>query len=239
MKDARAYYDDFSRTYDRGRDRGYHAHIDALESECVRHWLRGTRVLEVGCGTGLVLERVRAFAPGALGADLSGGMLGHARARGMSVVQASALELPFGDRAFDLVYSFKVLPHVDRLEAALEEIARVLDEGGVALLELYNPDSVRGWWKRLRWWRAPVGASSHDREVYTAYHTPAEARARAAAAGLDVCGACGIVLLTPHPLTHRIPVVGDVLRWLERRLCESPLARWAGFYVVIARRRRA
>ena len=238
MKDVRTYYDDFSRTYDRGRDRGYHAHIDALESECVRRWLKGTRVLEVGCGTGLVLDRVRAFAPAARGADLSGGMLLHARRRGMDVVQASALELPFGDRSHDLVYSFKVLPHVEKLDTALQEIARVLDDGGIALLELYNPESVRGLWKKVRWWRAPVGASSHDREVYTAYHTPAQARARAAAAGLEVVGACGIVLLTPHPLAHKIPVVGGVLRWLERRLCESPLARWAGFYVVIARRRR-
>jgi hypothetical protein len=114
----------------------------------------------------------------------------------------------------------------------------VLDHDGIALIELYNPDSLRGLWKKLRWWRAPVGASSHDREVYTAYHTPAQARARVEAAGFEVCGACGVVLLTPHPLAHRVPVLGSVLRWLERRLCESPLARWAGFYVVIARRGR-
>jgi ubiquinone/menaquinone biosynthesis C-methylase UbiE len=238
MKDVRAYYDDFSATYDRGRDRGYHAHIDRLEASCVRRWLPGPRVLEVGCGTGLVLERVRAFAAGAQGADLSGGMLRHARARGLPVVQASALALPYGDRRFDLVYSFKVLPHVEQLDRALAEIARVLDDGGIALIELYNPHSLRGVWKKLRWWRAPVGRASHDREVFTAYHTPAQAAAAVRAAGLEVCGACGIVLLTPHPLAHRVPVAGPVLRWLERVWCESPLARWAGFYVVIARRNR-
>jgi len=236
VKDIQTYYDDFSRTYDRGRDRGYHAHIDDLEAACVRRWLEGTRVLEVGCGTGLVLERLRAFAADPRGVDLSAGMLRHAHARGLRVTKASALALPFRDASFDLVCSFKVLPHVERLDSALAEAARVLAPGGVALLEFYNPISLRGLWKKLRWWRAPVGVASHDREVFTAYHTPAEARALAAAAGLVPCGACGVVLLTPHSLAHRVPLAGELLRWLERRLCESPLARWAGFHVVIARR---
>ena len=236
MKDVEAYYDDFSTTYDRGRDRGYHAHIDDLEAACVRRWLRGDRVLELGCGTGLVLARVRAFAPRAGGADLSLGMLRRAQARGLPVTKASALALPYRDAALELVYSFKVLPHIERLDVALAEVARVLAPGGVALLEFYNPVSLRGIWKRLRWWKARVGAGSHDREVYTAYHTPGVARAMAEAAGLEAVGACGIVLLTPHPFAHRVPILGALLRGLERRLAESPLARWAGFYVVIARR---
>lgn len=235
MKEIGAYYDDFSSTYDRGRDRGYHAHIDDLEAACVRRWLGGARVLELGCGTGLVLERVRRFAAGATGADLSLGMLRHARARGLAVTRASALALPYRDQSLDLVYSFKVLPHVERLDVALAEVARVLAPDGAALLEFYNPRSLRGLWKKLRWWEAMVGAASHDREVYTAYHTPEEAVALAAAAGLTPEAACGIVLFTPHPLAHRVPVLGAALRWFERRLAESPLARWAGFYVVIAR----
>lgn len=236
MKDIQTYYDDFSTTYDRGRDRGYHAHIDDLEAACVRRWRRGERVLELGCGTGLVLTRVRAFAPRAHGADLSLGMLRRARARGLPVAKASALALPYRDGSLDLIYSFKVLPHVERLDLALAEIARTLAPGGTALLEFYNPVSLRGLWKRLRWWKAPVGAGSHDREVFTAYHAPEHARALAEAAGLEPCGACGIVLLTPHPLAHRVPVLGWMLRVLERALAESALARWAGFYVLIARR---
>jgi ubiquinone/menaquinone biosynthesis C-methylase UbiE len=236
VKDVQVYYDDFSTTYDRGRDRGYHAHIDDLEAACVQRWKRGERVLELGCGTGLVLERVRAFAPAAGGADLSHGMLRRARARGLPVVQASALALPYRDGSLDLVYSFKVLPHVERLDVALAEVGRVLAPGGAALLEFYNPVSLRGLWKKLRWWKAPVGAGSHDREVFTAYHTPERARAAAAAAGLEVEGACGIVLLTPHPIAHRVPLLGAMLRAFERALAESPLACWAGFYVVIARR---
>lgn len=236
MKDARTYYDDFSRHYDDARDRGYHALLDDLEAECVRRWLVGGRVLEVGCGTGLLMERVRRVAPGVVGMDLSGGMLARARARGLPVCRASALELPYRDCSFDLVYSFKVLPHIEALDRAIAEAARVLDHGGIALLELYNPRSLRGLWKKIRWWRERVGKSSHDREVYTAYHTPEEARARARAAGLEVVGAAGIFVVTPHPLLHSVPLAGAALAAVERALCRGPFARWAGFYIVACRK---
>ena len=236
MKDTRAYYNDFSLHYDDARDHGYHALLDDLEAECVRRWLPGGRVLEVGCGTGLLLQRVRRFAPGAVGVDLSGGMLSRARARGLPVCRASALELPCRERSFDLVYSFKVLPHIEDLDRSLAEVARVLDRGGVALLEFYNPRSFRGLWKKVRWWRERVGRSSHDREVYTAYHAPEEARARARAAGLEVAGGFGIFVVTPHPLLHRLPVAGALIAALERALSRGPLARWAGFYIVACRK---
>jgi len=234
VKDPRRYYDDFSTTYDRPRSDGYHAFIDDLETECVRHWLRGERVLEVGCGTGQILKRVREFAPRAVGVDLSGGMLSHAVARGLAVGQASATQLPFRDRSFDLVYSFKVLPHVPDLDTALREILRVLDVGGVAVLEFYNTRSLRVWWKKARWWRVKIGEGSHDREVHTTYHSPAEVRAMIPA-GARVIGQRGVIVATPHAYAHRIPVAGPLLRGVERAL-SGPLAGFGGFYVVAFRR---
>jgi SAM-dependent methyltransferase len=201
----------------------------------VRRWLRGSRVLEVGCGTGLLLSRVREFAPQVIGVDLSRGMLRRAVERGHRVGQGSVTALPYAASSFDLVYSFKVLPHVDPLDHGLAEIARVLAPGGVAVLEFYNPTSLRGAWKKLRWWNAAVGKASHDRQVFTAYHTPGEARALVGRQ-LEVCGECGVVLLTPHPIAHRIPLLGPMLRALERWLAPSALARLAGFYVVVARK---
>ena len=238
MKDPRHYYDDFSTNYDAHRDAGYHAYIDDFETECVRHWMPGGRILEVGCGTGQILRRVRRFAPAALGVDLSHGMLQRARARELPVAQASALQLPFADERFDLVYSFKVLPHVPDLRGALREIERVLAPGGVAVLEFYNPRSLRGAWKRLRWWQARVGTGSHDRQVYTAYHTPAEARAELPS-GLRAVGRRGAVVLTPHAALHRVPGLAALLRSAEFMAGRGPAADWAGFYILAARKSRA
>jgi ubiquinone/menaquinone biosynthesis C-methylase UbiE len=237
VKDPGRYYDDFSLTYDAHREAGYHAFVDDFEAACVRAWLGGPRVLEVGCGTGQVLRRVRRFAPQALGVDLSRGMLRRARERGLPVAQASAMALPFRDGGFDLVYSFKVLPHLPELARALAEIERVLAPGGHAILEFYNPRSARGAWKRLRWWNVSVGAASHDREIHTSYHTPAEAR-RALPAGLRPVGARGAIVLTPHPGLHRLPLVGPALRAVEGLAGRGPLARLAGFYLLVAERVR-
>jgi len=105
--DNRAYYDDFSSGYERERGRGYHQLLDDLELSIVAPLARGRRVLEIGCGTGLILRRIAREAAHARGVDLSPGMLQVARERGLDVSLASATQLPFADASFDLVCSFK------------------------------------------------------------------------------------------------------------------------------------
>src|SRR3569623_2434585 len=92
--DNRAYYDDFAGWYERERHLPYHRMLDDLEVEIVERYGKDRDVLEVGCGTGLILDRVSEFARSARGIDLSGGMLARAAQRGLSVAQASATELP-------------------------------------------------------------------------------------------------------------------------------------------------
>ena len=94
----RAYYDAFSKGYEKHRGDndpgGYHDLLDELEAGFVERYGRGRDVLEVGCGTGLVLSRIREFAKSAKGVDLSPGMLELARERGLDVVEGSATATP-------------------------------------------------------------------------------------------------------------------------------------------------
>ncbi len=97
----------------------------------------GERVLEVGCGTGRLTERIAsAVAPhGAVVAfDLSLGMLANARRRlarsAVGLAGASASRLPWPDRSFDRVLLFCVLPHLVDHAAAFAEVARVLRPAG-------------------------------------------------------------------------------------------------------------
>jgi ubiquinone/menaquinone biosynthesis C-methylase UbiE len=68
-----------------------------------------------------------------VGLDLPGAGLDEARRRQAyrSVVPASATHMPFRDRSFGSVVSNSVLEHIPELDAALAEIARVLQPGGV------------------------------------------------------------------------------------------------------------
>src|SRR3954468_8468423 len=69
--DNQAYYDDFSDWYERERGRDYHQMLDDLELRVCAPLAIGRHVLEVGCGTGLILSRLAQHADSAWGVDLS------------------------------------------------------------------------------------------------------------------------------------------------------------------------
>src|SRR5437879_2944370 len=166
--DNRAYYDDFAGWYEKERHLPYHRMLDDLEVELVERYGTGKQVLEVGCGTGLILDRVARFARRARGIDLSGGMLAKAAARGLAVVQASATELPVATASVDVAYSFKVLAHVPDITGALAEMARVVRPGGWVVAEFYNARSLR---RLVKAFKPPsaVSETSHDEHVFTRY----------------------------------------------------------------------
>jgi ubiquinone/menaquinone biosynthesis C-methylase UbiE len=229
------YYDEFSTSYERERGRGYHQLIDDLEVELVERYGRGAAVLEAGCGTGLILERVAGFAEEAWGFDLSSGMLGKARERGLRVVQGSLTDIPFPDARFDVVYSFKVLAHVERIRDALAEMARVLRPGGYLLAEFYNPLSLRGLIKALK---PPTAITdrAHDHAVFTRYDGLAAVKSYLPH-GCHVVTMRGVRVVTPAAAVYNLPGVGRVLGQLERRLADAPLfRRLGGFLIVVAQK---
>lgn len=233
LAETRAYYDDFSRRYEKKRGGndpgGYHDLIDDLEVDFVRRFGSGGDLLEVGCGTGLILARTAAFARKATGVDLSPGMLERARERGLDVREASATDLPFEDNSFDVAYSFKVLAHVREIERALSEMMRVVRRGGFVLAEFYNPRSFRGLAKRL----GPPGAISDSKDesaVFTRFDLPDQARSYAPP-GSRFVTARGVRVVTPAAAALRVPLVGDVLRRVEWLVCDSPLNAFGGFWI--------
>ncbi|MDI6709863.1 MAG: methyltransferase domain-containing protein [Bacillota bacterium] len=97
----------------------------------------GARVLDVGCGTG-VLTPLLLAAVGeegeVVGVDFAPAMLTVARAKGFdpraTFVEADVADLPFPDGHFDAVFCYSALPHFPDIPAALSEMRRVLVPGG-------------------------------------------------------------------------------------------------------------
>jgi ubiquinone/menaquinone biosynthesis C-methylase UbiE len=235
----RAYYDAFSAGYESQRGDndpgGYHELLDELESDFVARYGADRDVLEVGCGTGLVLKRIASFARTARGVDLSPGMLAHARRRGLDAVEGSATALPFPDASFDVTCSFKVLAHVPDVRGALVEMARVTRPGGYVLAEFYNPYSLRGLVKRL----SPPGAiapGANEGNVYTRFHSPTDVRALVPK-GCELVASRGVRIVTPAAVAMRLPYVRDALRLAERSLCDSPLGAFGGFWIAALAKR--
>jgi len=89
------------------------------------------RVIEVGCGMGNFSERVaRETSAEVVATDLSPRMVELARERGLDARVADVEQLPFEDGEFDCAVANAMLYHVEDLDRALTELARVLEPGG-------------------------------------------------------------------------------------------------------------
>ena len=101
------------------------------------------RVLDLGCGTGLLTSRIRdeLSPPGLGGCDFSRGMLAQAARRSpdLAWVRGNAQQLPFGDASFLVVVSTEAFHWFPDPDAAIAEIFRVLEPKGRLHVALINP----------------------------------------------------------------------------------------------------
>jgi ubiquinone/menaquinone biosynthesis C-methylase UbiE len=234
LEQNRVYYDDFAAWYERERGRGYHRMLDDIEVDIVTPYARGKRVLELGCGTGLILGRIAAVAGHAEGIDLSEGMIDKARERGLDVRVGSVTDLPYEDATFDVVYSFKVLAHVPDIAKAVAEAARVTRPGGTMILEFYNPYSLRYLAKKIAG-PQPISEGRTEADVFTRWDAPS-AIPKLLPSGVSVVRYHGVRVLTPAAFVHRVPVVRDLLARAEHAVADSPLRWFGGFFVAVLRR---
>ncbi len=131
------------------------------------------RLLEIGCGTGFVLQQLAAenqYQLVGLESHIAG--LRHARARLPSVefVQGDARELPY-DSEFDAVGAFDVIEHILEDETVLASIQRTLKPGGIIIVTV----------PQHKWlWSVTDEQAMHKRR-----YTRRELSAKLLAAGLE------------------------------------------------------
>jgi ubiquinone/menaquinone biosynthesis C-methylase UbiE len=114
--------------------------------------LPGKRVLEIGLGYGTLGQLLAGLGVDYTGLDIAAMPvsmmqqrlewlhLGEETAR---AVRASALDMPFEDASFDMVYAIGSLHHTGDLPRALAEVRRVLRPGGTTVFMVYNARSFR------------------------------------------------------------------------------------------------
>ena len=95
---------------------------------------KGRKILDVGCGTGIMLSHLARFGE-VVGVDIAKEAIGFCQKKGLEKVYlGDAQKLPFGSKKFDLVTAFDTLEHVKDDKKALKEFYRVLQGGGMILL---------------------------------------------------------------------------------------------------------
>lgn len=100
-----------------------------------QHWGEGAQIIDLGCGTGALVQDIRAqrLRWRVTGLDLSYGMCAVARMR-QSVANADAAAMPFADGSFDGVFSSLMLQWANAPRSIWREAARILKPGGQVVL---------------------------------------------------------------------------------------------------------
>lgn len=120
------------------------------KTEMMRDVLEGPprRGLDVGCGQGAYVARMRELGFDVRGIDASAGQVAlaarHVGGTGL-VTSGSALEMPAADASYDFVYVINVLHHlssVDEQRRAFAELLRVLKPGGLLFVHEINTRNI-------------------------------------------------------------------------------------------------
>lgn len=196
------------------------------------------RVLDVGCGTGFLLERLAARGFAGIGVDLSPESVAHARRRleeigaadRLTAVVGSAYEPPEG--TFDLVCLTDVLEHLEDPRACLRALRERLAPGGLVVVATPNRRSLPG----ARRWLAERGVPGIRLSLapIDRWQTWVDLESHGAAAGLVPVSRRGIFFRPGGRVGSQI---GRLYRFAAPRRAELALSRTAagrfGFYICL------
>ncbi len=120
----------------------------SLMRDAIRTFGVGADGLDVGCGQGWYVARMRQLGFNVHGIDASAGQVALARRHVDDphiVAEGSALRIPASDTSYDFVYCINVLHHLaslDEQRAAFVELLRVLRPGGLVFVHEINTRNV-------------------------------------------------------------------------------------------------
>ena len=135
-------YDDMVNLYSPYNQLGTKRRVNDLKKIIGNY--KPSSVLEIGCGTGeelvLLMPFTEANCRDIVGIDISEGMLRVTQSKlpdvtNAQLVVADALQLPFKERIFDIVFCIATLHHLPDLHTALGEMHHVIKEGGTLYIE--------------------------------------------------------------------------------------------------------
>ncbi len=110
--------------------------------------LKGKKLLDIACGTGVLTEQFVRMGADVTAVDLTPKAVELTKKRldlykiSANVIEGDAQKLPFPDNTFDFVCAWGCLMHMPMTEKAISEIHRVLKPGGKTIAMMYHSNSV-------------------------------------------------------------------------------------------------
>jgi SAM-dependent methyltransferase len=259
LADTQAAFDSVAADYD--GPSGNNALIQQLRVQLIAAVTQrlppGSRLVDLGCGTGLDAANLAGQGYFVTATDWSPAMVRRTQQRAAAAGLSQRLvarhlgsqdigQLPAA--SFDAAYSdLGPLNCVPDLDAAARGLAGILRPGGLLIASVIGRlcpwelvlFAARGNWSRarLRFARAPVPVPLNGHTVWTRYYTPREFAAAFRRAGFRLVEQRGLSLFVPPPYLdafaarHRRLLAA--LSGLDRKLAGWPLLREAGDHFLI------
>ena len=240
LDQVQAYYDRLAPRLVAVESRNWHLQSRmALNLETIDQYAKpGGRVLDIGCGTGFLLERLAERGFSGVGIDLSPESVEHARRRlaeigaddRLTAVVGSAYEPPAGP--YDLIALTDVLEHLEDPRACLAALRAQMAPGALLVISTPNRRSLPG----ARRWLAEHGMSWIKVSLAPVdnWQTWGSLEGHAASAGLVPISRRGIFFRPGGRIGSQL---GRLYRFSGPRRAElaasrTPLGRF-GFYICL------
>jgi ubiquinone/menaquinone biosynthesis C-methylase UbiE len=190
------YWNDLYQNVDNCRDFHFVQRLEIVTRLITGRFSRDTKVLDLGCGAGVLSEQLVSAGFDVDAADMSQDMLEFSRTRlskydasRYRLTRAECGDLPFPDASFDVVACIGVFGYMDDVDAAIAEIKRVLRPGGTLVFSIRNLDHVTVFdgffwlkapllalpkvvWRRVSAWRAAQRGGPAPRHEIAIFDKP-------------------------------------------------------------------
>ena len=187
-------------------------------------WRADARLLDVGCGSGLLLAALGDDVRQRIGCDLRRDLYVQVREQVQNVLfaQADGMQLPFPDSSFDFVTCLAVIEEFSDWQGVLQEMARCVAPGGVLCVTVTNGKLLTSLYRfvtrvgirvRASWWE------------YSLSSLRLAAGRPEAGFGVPALAAWRYIHLTPHlarsqwPWLRLLPFL--LVDWCMRRFAPS------------------
>ena len=156
------YWNDLYKDVENCRDYHFVQRLEIVSRLITQRFGRDARVLDLGCGAGVLTERLVAAGFNVDAADMSPDMLEFSKKRlagydasRYRVYQAECAAIPVPDDTFDVVACIGVFGYMEDVDSAIREIQRVLRPGGTLVMSIRNSQHGAVF-DGLSWLKAPV-----------------------------------------------------------------------------------
>ena len=130
----------------------WHQHKRALVRQWLKKWLpRPGRIIDVGSGTGKILEELKYEGWEVLGVDGAREAIHLSRKRGVEVKQVnlSQSKLPFAANSFNAAICLDTLEHLEDDLGILIEMRRIVKKGGIIIITVPAHPWLFSYWDKM------------------------------------------------------------------------------------------